>query len=53
MLYMQEVQLVIGDVDRMVNVYQTARDAMVEWIVMMAVMNLTAVSHVYNRLATL
>ena len=51
---MQEIQPVIGYV-RMVNVYQTARDVMVEWIVMMAVMNLTAVSHihVYNHLTIL
>ena len=51
---MQKVQLVIGDV-MMVNVYQIAKDVMVKWIVMMAVMNLTAVSHVhvYNHLAIL
>ena len=52
---MQEVQPVIGYVRIMVTVYQIAKDVMVKWIVMMAVMNLTAVSHihVYNHLTIL
>ena len=43
---------VIGNVKILANVYQTTVDVTVKWIVMMAVMNLTAVSHarVYNHI---
>ena len=44
---MQEVQLVIGHVKILANVYQTTEDVMVKWIVMMAVMNIIAVSHMH------
>ena len=51
-LYMQEVQLVIGHVKILTNAWQISEDVTVKWIAMMAVMKLTVVSHahIYNHI---